>query len=106
MGMKYVISESRLNRFMKSYLDTFVESNVVVNMDSYIIISQKNNDHIVDGEWVDWMEYDHSDGRFWVNKKFLRSFMDLFGLSDGPAMDFLASWFEDKFSVKIFNLAS
>lgn len=98
--MKYIISENRLTEFIRNYLETFVANKVVVNTDSFVVISEP-----VYGDeenWADYMEYDHTDGRLWINRSFLENFMNLFGFSDKKsAQDFIKDWFENKFGVNV-----
>lgn len=98
--MRYIISESRLHEFINEYLETFIESRAVSKFDSFILISEKISPE--DDEWVDYMEYDYSDGRLWINQSFLKGFVDLFAFKDGEsAQKFIKKWFEKKFGVKI-----
>ena len=98
--MKYIISENRLSEFINSYLDTFVSNKAVNYVDPFIIISQQNQGD--DENWADYMEHDHIDGRLWINKDFLKGFMDLFGFRDREsAQDFIKNWFENKFEIEV-----
>lgn len=98
--MRYIISESRLHEFINQYLETFLESRAVSQFDSFIVVSEKISPE--DDEWVDYMEYDSSDGRLWINQSFLKGFVDLFAFTDGEsAQEFIKTWFEKKFGVKI-----
>jgi hypothetical protein len=97
--MKYVILESRLNEFITDYLNTFIESVVVSDLYPYLIISPKTEEW--EDDIPDYMEYDHSDGRLWIEKNFLRSFVDLFAFNKENAEKFIKEWFEKRFGVKI-----
>jgi hypothetical protein len=91
--MNYIISESRLHEFMSSYLDNYQSS----NHDSFIVISRKTE---YEDEWTDFMEYDYTDGRLWINREFLKNFSDIFALGSEYAKNFITNWFENKFAVK------
>lgn len=98
--MKYIISENRLSEFINSYLESFLSTKAISHSDPWIIISQaaQGDDEI----WADYMEHDYTDGRLWVNKVFLRDFMDLFGFRDKEsALSFIKNWFENKFEVEV-----
>lgn len=98
--MKYIISENRLTEFIISYLNSFVENKAVSYLDPFIVISQANQGD--DELWDDYMEYDYTDGRLWINKSFLKDFIDLFafkGIED--ARTSISKWFENKFDVEV-----
>ena len=97
--MKYIITENRLNQFIIDYLDDLIGTKVVNRLHPYIVVSQQ----IGDGEddWEDIMEFDHTDGRLWVNRNFMKKLTDIFGLSSGRMKVLLKQLFQDKFNVKI-----
>ena len=97
--MKYVISENRLNQFIIDYLEDLVARKVVNRLHPYIVVSQQIGDD--EEDWEDIIEYDHLDGRLWVNRNFQKMLTDMFGLSDGRTKVLLKQWFENKFNVKI-----
>ena len=97
--MKYIISESRVFDFMRSYLDTFADTKAVSEPNPFIVIAQPSQGD--DEQWDDYMEYDHTDGRLWINKSFLSQFCDIFGLNNQEARTFISDWFESRFEVKI-----
>lgn len=98
--MKYIISENRLSEFINSYLESFVSNKAVTHSDPWIIISQASQGD--DENWADYIEHDYTDGRLWVNKEFLKGFMDLFGFRDKEsAQDIIKNWFENKFEVDV-----
>ena len=65
----------------------------------FIQISQKTG--YDDNDWTDWMEYDFSDGRLWINNEFKRFMSDLFAMSVLDIIPFLTKWFENKFNVNV-----
>lgn len=98
--MRYIISESRLHEFINDYLNSFVERKDVSHSDPYIIIAEPNqNDD--EATWIDYMEYDFTDGRLWINKNFLTNISDLFFKDKDDAMKFMADWFDNKFDVEV-----
>jgi hypothetical protein len=96
--MKYVLTESRLNEFIVNYLNTFLDNKVVSNHRDFIIVQEKSYD---EDSWEDYMEYDYSDGRLWVNRKVLKLFYDLFNLGVEETFNYIEKWFELKFNVEI-----
>lgn len=97
--MKYIITENRLNQFITEYLNSFVDSKAITKSSPFIIISQPNQGD--DEVWDDYMEYDWTDGRLWVNKKFKKNLIDLFGMSEPKTHDFIKNWFENRFNVEV-----
>lgn len=97
--MKYIISEARLHDFIYRYLETFLESKIILRVDPYIGIEGPEIDDYSGSP--QYMEYDHTDGRFWINKSFLESFMKLFAIDKKTAQNFISGWFSDKFDVEI-----
>lgn len=102
--MKYIISEARIEKFMKSYLDNFLETKVMYKQDPFIVIE----DHYIDDYQASpqYMEHDRTDGRLWVNRKFLEGFCKIFGCSREYGIYFITHWFEDKFDVDVRFLDS
>ncbi len=97
--MKYVISENRLNQFIIDYLEDLVARKVVNRLHPYIVVSQQIGDD--EEDWEDIIEYDHLDGRLWVNRNFQKMLTDMFGLSEDRMKDLIKLWFENKFKVKV-----
>ena len=100
--MKYIITENRLNEFMKQYLDSWLSSKMVYGHDSFIIIDSKLNDDSGDSTV---MEYDHEDGRLWVLGYVKNHLMDLFNKSRNEVDEFLKNWFENEFNVNVSYVA-
>jgi hypothetical protein len=97
--MKFIIKESQLDILMTDYLNTWIENKNVSNHMDFIQISQKTG--YDDNDWTDWMEYDFSDGRLWINNEFKRFMSDLFAMSVLDIIPFLTKWFENKFNVDV-----
>jgi hypothetical protein len=97
--MKILIQESKLDMLMTEYLNGWVENKSINNLTDFILISQKEaND---DDSWVDFMEFDYTDGRLWVNRNLQKFLVDLFGKSQVGTMTFIGKWFEGKFGVEV-----
>ena len=97
--MKYIIRESRLDHLMTEYLNGWVENKSISNLTDFILISQQATDD--DDSWVDFMEFDYTDGRLWVNRNLQKFLVDLFGKSQVGTMTFIGKWFEGKFGVEV-----
>lgn len=95
--MKYIITESKLNKFMKNYLDNYKENRDVHFMDSYIIIPKLGDNDFATAE----LEYDSWDGRLFIDKSFLETFISWFGGKEEYSQSFIAKWFEKEFDVEI-----
>lgn len=97
--MKYTISQQRLMEFIDSFLKGFLSKCAIYSPDSFILISQKVGDD--DDSWVEYMEYDYSDGRLWVNKEFTKRFIDLFNFGIEDTRYLIKRWFEKEFDVEV-----
>lgn len=97
--MKYIISENRLNKFILDYLDDLIGRKVVNRLHPYIVVSHQIGED--EEDWEDIMEFDHLDGRLWINRSFLKNMTDLFALSDDSIKNLLKQWFENKFNVEV-----
>ena len=91
------ISESIPDELKKRYIDKFVSRNEIHNLGNYIVISQET----AGDDWIDYIEYDFSDGRLWINRDVVRRFSDWFGEDDKETIDFFKNWFEKRFDVDI-----
>ena len=98
--MKYVITENRLENFFKNYLDSFLDSKIISDLGgNFIVVASKINDN--DDTWEDFMEYDRSDGRLWINRDVLKSMNDIFNFDKEKIVKIIREWFENKFNVEI-----
>lgn len=97
--MKYVISENRLNQFIIDYLNDIIERKVVNRLHPYIVISQRIGDD--EDDWEDIIEFDHTDGRLWVNRNLQKMLTDMFALSQEKMKLLMKLWFENKFNVEV-----
>lgn len=95
--MKYIIKESKLNDLRMEYLNSRVGS--VSDFGEFIVINNPNEVDDIENEVV--MEYDHEDGRLYVDSLFGYSFSDLFFPNDEEAYKFISEWFEWKFGVNV-----
>ena len=86
---------------MNSYLDNMMNSNIVQRNDPYVYIERPDYNDGDGDDFFQFIEYDYSDGRLWINRHFLIQFSELFGLSIIEAGDFIQNWVEKTFDVKV-----
>ena len=94
--MKYIITESKLDEIRTNYLNDRTGS--TSTFDNFIIMYYPDDE---DGDGTIMMEYDHEDGRLYVDNGFGSSFSDLFFQNDEDAYKFMSEWFENKFDVVV-----
>ena len=94
---KYVISNKRLLEFVERYLNSLADKGYW-EQDPFKIISGYMEDDETD---VYFMEWDRTDGRLYINKKFLKIFTDVFPFTFDQAIQYLTDWFEKRFEVKV-----
>jgi len=99
--MKYILSESRLKKFVLNYLDNFLESKRVYYTGPYIVIEENSGDEDDYDLIPQYMEFDHSDGRLWIKKTFIQDFSLLFPFTKKQTEEIIVPWFEDKFLVDV-----
>jgi len=95
--MKYIITESKLNDLRKEYIENRIGSDS--HFQEFIIIYPLGEVEYIEDEVM--MEYDHTDGRLYVNSSFGYSFSDLFFPNDEEAYKFISEWFEWKYGVNV-----
>jgi hypothetical protein len=95
--MKYIITETKLNDIRKDYIENRIGSDH--DFEEFIIVNYPFRGDDEDDEVM--MEYDHTDGRLWVNSSFGRGFADLFFPNDEEAYKFISEWFEWKYGVEV-----
>jgi hypothetical protein len=98
--MKYIITESRLDRLMTEYLNTWVSSRRLIKFDRFIIVEDPNGEPEND---ID-MEYDGEDGRLWVRQEIFSTLVDLFGKDENETLEFIGKFFEYKFGVQVIKV--
>lgn len=98
MMAKYVITNERLLEFVEKYLNSLADRGYW-EQDPFIIISGFMEDD--DETDVYFMEWDRTDGRLYINKRFLKIFTDMFPFSFDQAIQFISDWFEKRFEVKV-----
>lgn len=97
--MEFIISESKFEQLKNNFLDTFLKDNVS-RIDSFIIINSDYDDDEY-GIKQPIFEYDHYDGRLYVNSNIRNDFMNIFGLNEEKSNDSFKNWFENRFEVEV-----
>lgn len=97
--MKYIISENKLEQLKNHFLNTFLKDNVS-RIDSFIII---NSDYEDDEYGIKQpsFEYDHYDGRLYVNSNIRNYFTSMFGGGLDTNNEFFKEWFGNRFNVRV-----
>jgi hypothetical protein len=88
-----------MNDFMKSLVDDTLDENEPSYVDSYIVIWDKTVDGDIDD--VTAIEYDKSDGRLWISKKYLNNLESWFPIKKEKVLDMIKNSFENKFNVDV-----
>lgn len=85
---------------MTNHLNSFINSNNnhVSYMDNFIIIY---TEHVNDNFNDVMIEYDHEDGRLFIDEHFINDFISWFPVGVESAEDFIKDWFEETFNVKV-----
>ena len=101
--MKIIITESQkkklLNDFIKSLVDDTLDENEPSYLDSYIVFWDKTVDGDIDDATA--IEYDKSDGRLWISKKYLNNLESWFPIKKEKVLDMIKNSFENKFNVDV-----
>jgi hypothetical protein len=101
--MKILITESQkkklLNDFIKSLVDDTLDENEPSYLDSYIVFWDKTVDGDIDDATA--IEYDKSDGRLWISKKYLNNLESWFPIKKEKVLDMIKNSFENKFNVDV-----
>jgi hypothetical protein len=82
---------------MTEYLESFAQRNDVHYMDSFIVISRSGDNDFASAE----IEYDSWDGRLFIDRNFLDTFINWFGGNEDYSQSFIAKWFEKKYDVEV-----
>jgi hypothetical protein len=97
--MNYIITENRINELKIKHLNTYVNNNVF-DVSNFVVV-QNNTE---EGEFENlepFFEYDHEDGRLYINSNIRDLYMSLFGSNSSEADEFISNWFSDKFGVTV-----
>lgn len=106
--MKILITESQKEKilydFMKSFIDDNLEENKPSYVDTYIVYWNKVDDYSYENPVL--IEYDNTDGRLYINKKYINDLKSWMPLDDKEVFKLIKNSFEKKFDVKIKYIKS
>ena len=90
--MKYIISESQLDKIMIKYLDSFLLNKDIINTQTTIIVYDVNKEYFT---------YLSRGRTLFILEYFLDTFEAMFNLTRPQALQFILGWFENQFGVKV-----
>lgn len=91
--MKYIITESSLNRFVNRYLNDLELTSESDNLE--IFVSR------IGDEYSGTFNYIYDEKELSIDPGIISSVSGLFSMDRGQAMESIAVWFEDKFNVTV-----
>lgn len=91
--MKYIITESSLNRFVNRYLNDLELTSESDNLE--IFVSRIGN------EYSGAFNYTYDEKELSIDPDIISMVSGLFSMDKGQAMEAIAVWFEDKFNVTV-----
>ena len=91
--MKYIITESSLNRFINRYLN---DLNLTSESDNLEIFVSRIGD-----EYSGAFNYIYDEKELYIDPDIISAVSGLFSMNIEQAMEAIAVWFEDKFNVTV-----
>ena len=90
--MKYIISESQLDKIMIKYLDSFLLDKDIINNQTSLLVY--DGDNLL-------FTYLPRPRELFTLEDFLDTFETMFNLTRPRALQFILGWFENQFDVKV-----
>ena len=87
--MKFIITEHRLDKLIYSFIDEHVKDMFNRRLHYSFIVYSENTDN----DYVK-LEYDDFDGRLYIDKDFLMTIANMFGLTPLDAQLKIYDWFK------------
>ena len=102
--MKIIITENKLRNLQLQYLNNSIGSDS--DFEEFIIVYYPSSDD--EDEFMDdvMMEFDHTDGRLYIDKSFLDNFGKVYFPNEDDAGPFIKDWFEYQYGVDIKYMES
>jgi hypothetical protein len=102
--MKIIITENKLRDLQLQYLNNSIGSDS--DFEEFIIVYYPSSDD--EDEFMDdvMMEFDHTDGRLYIDKSFLDNFGKVYFPNEDDAGPFIKNWFEHQYGVDIEYIQS
>ena len=98
--MKYIISESRIEKYADDYIDSVLSVDNSSALDCFIVIYEE--DAVDLGDLL--LEYDYTDGRLWIEDKLLYRLKNFFGMGFDRSAKKLAEKFQDRYGVQVHSI--
>ena len=95
--MKYIITESQLNRFIFKYID--LKRFIQVEEGGKIYFTNSENDEYAQ------IRYDKSDGWCFINYDLIREISSFFSLQRSDSEQVISRWVENTLQMKVTNIA-
>jgi len=92
--MKYIISESRLEKIMTEYLDSYFLSKDIIDNQAGIAVYDDEEEYL---------QYFPRKKELFILNEFLDEFESVFNLSRNESLRFITKWFENEFHVKVYQ---
>lgn len=92
--MKYIISESRLNKIMTEYINTYFEDKTIIEDDEYILVFEANDPRLR-------LEYNVLEKSLYISRNLIQHLRDMFSINRNQSATLLSDWFKNKFYVKV-----
>jgi hypothetical protein len=103
--MRYLISESKLDKYIIEFLNDINNNSYIDSWDNFIVLREPVDEEMEEmGDVI--MEYDYSDGRLYVVHPIIEKMYSLFGLDREETYQKVGEWFANKFDVQIFLIES
>ena len=102
--MKIIITENKLRELQLQYLNNSIGSDS--DFEEFIIVyypSSNDEDEFMDDVM---MEFDHTDGRLYIDKSFLNNFGKVYFPNENDVGPFIKDWFEHQYGVDIKYMES
>jgi hypothetical protein len=90
--MKYIISESQLDKIMIKYLDSFLLDKDIINTQTSILVY--DGDNLL-------FTYLPRPRELFTLEDFLDTFETMFNLTRPQSLQFILGWFENQFGVTV-----
>jgi hypothetical protein len=91
--MKFIISENKFNTLIENFIDNYIRTTYDrTQFDNFIVYSAGETEFGFDDVKI---EFDSEDGRLYLDKDFVMTIMNLFGLTPLESQIKIHEWFED-----------
>ena len=96
--MKILITENKLNEFIKKFIGDYVKDYARYKNGSFLIYEEPTYDD--PNDWANSdnvvLEHDSEDGRLYIQYRLVKTISDMFGLSLSDTRVKIKDWFENE----------